>query len=234
MTTREMHYDFKRKFNKVDSQKNRNFLVPEIDLLLNEAAELFVKRVATPKIQNGLGFESSQRIIEDIRTIVVPGSWLTVTNNLIALPSDYLYFVRGRVKLSKNNCKSQEGVLYIREHRDLFEESSFYNGNFEWREVNGVYNNQGIQSFTDGTFTIDEAKITYIRKMVYFHNAQDFGTGSYNNLATGAALTGTVQCELPEHVHREIVDIAVMLAASEVQTSDLQVKIGKLGLNQIV
>jgi len=30
------------------------------------------------------------------------------------------------------------------------------------------------------------------------------------------------------------VDIAVMLAASEVQTSDLQSKIGKLGFNQIV
>ena len=26
MTTREMHYDFKRKFNKIDSQKNRNLL----------------------------------------------------------------------------------------------------------------------------------------------------------------------------------------------------------------
>ncbi len=233
MTTREMHYDFKKKFNKIDSQKNKGLLVPEIDWLLNEAVELFVKRVAEPKVDNGLGFEMSQRIVEDIKTIVVGGSWLPVTNNIIILPSDYLYFVRCRVKLSKGTCKGQEAVLYIREHNDLFEESEFYNSSFEWREVNGVYESQGIQSYTDGTFTIDEAKLSYIRKMAYIHNAQDFMSGSYNH-PSGVTLTGTVNCDLPGHTHREIVDIAVMLAASEVQTSDLQSKISKLGFNQIV
>ena len=233
MTTREMHYDFKQKFNKIDSQKNKGLVVPEIDWLLNEAAELFVKRVAQPKVDNGLGFETSQRVIEDIKSIVVGGVWTPVTNNVIALPANYLYFVRCRVKLSKGNCKDQEGVLYIREHNDLFEESQFYNSSFEWREVNGFYESQGIQAFTDDTFTIDEAKLSYIRKMAYMHNAQDFGTGAYLH-PSGVTLTGTVNCDLPEHTHREIVDIAVMLAASEVQTSDLQGKIGKLGFNQIV
>jgi hypothetical protein len=233
MTTREMHYDFKKKFNKVDSQKNRNFLVPEIDWFLNEAAELFVKRVAQPKADNGLGFEMSQRLIEDIKTLVVGGTWTAVTNNVITLPSNYLYFVRCRVKLSKGICTGKEAVLYVREHNDLFEESQFYNSSFEWREINGLYETQGIQAFTDGTFTIDEAKLSYIRKMAYMHNAQDFGTGSYNH-PSGVTLTGTVNCDLPEHTHREVVDIAVMLAASEVQTSDLQGKIGKLGFNQIV
>jgi hypothetical protein len=233
MTTREMHYDFKQKFNKIDSQKNKGLLVPEIDWLLNEAAELFVKRVAIPKTDNGLGFEMSQRLIDDIKSIVIGGTWTPVVNNVIALPPNYLYFVRCRVKLSKGNCKGEEGVLYIREHNDLFEESQFYNASFEWREVNGIYESQGIQSFTDGTFTIDEAKLSYIRKMAYMHNAQDFGTGSYNH-PSGVTLTGTVNCDLPDHTHREIVDIAVMLAASEVQTSDLQVKASKLGFNQIV
>lgn len=233
MTTREMHYDFKKKFNKVDSQKNKNFLVPEIDWLLNEAAELFVKRVASPKTEDGLGFETTQRIIDDIRTVVVPGTWEPVVDNIIALPSDYNYYVRCRVKLSKGNCTGQEAPLYVREHRDLFEESTFYNGSFEWREVNGLFQSTGIQSFTDGTFTIDEAKLTYIRKMVYMHNAQDFGSGTYNH-PSGEVLTGSVNCELPEHTHREIVDIAVMLAASEVQTSDLPAKASKLSFNQIV
>ena len=233
MTTREMHYDFKQKFNKIDSQKNKGLLVPEIDWLLNEAAELFVKRVATPKFDNVLGFETSQRVTEDIKTIVVGGTWTPITNNVIPLPANYQYFVRCRVKLSKGNCKDQVGVLYIRQHNNLFEESTFYNGSFEWREVNGVYESQGIQSFTDGTFTIDEAKLSYIRKMAYMHNAQDFGAGSYNH-PSGVTLTGTVNCDLPDHTHREIVDIAVMLAASEVQTSDLQVKASKLGFNQIV
>jgi hypothetical protein len=233
MTTREMHYDFKRKFNKIDSQKNRNLLVPEIDWLLNEAAELFVKKVSNPKVNLGLGFETSQRTIDDIKSIVVHGTWIPFTNNIITLPSDYLYYVRGRVRMSKKNCTNKEGVLYIREHRDLFEENEFYKSSFEWREVNGLFTEQGIQVFTDDTFTINEAKLSYIRKWPYFHNAQDFNGGSYADL-DGVVLTGTVQCDLPEHVHREIVDIAVMLASSEVPTSDFQLKAGKLGFNQIV
>lgn len=233
MTVREMHYDFKKKFNKIDSQKNKNLLVPEIDWLLNEAAELFVKRVAQPKVNNGLGFETTPRIVEDIKSIVVGGTWTVVTNNVITLPANYLYFVRCRLKLSKNNCKNKEAVLYVREHSDLFEESEFYNSSFEWREINGFYESQGIQCFTDGTFIIEEAKLSYIRKMTYMHNAQDFGAGSYNH-PSGVTLTGAVNCDLPEHTHREIVDIAVMLAASEVQTSDLQVKSSKLGFNQII
>jgi hypothetical protein len=233
MTTREMHLDFKRKFNKIDSQKNRNILVPEIDLYLNEAAELFVKKVAQPKKSVGLGFEQTQRMTEDIKSIVVPGVWLPVTNNIITLPLNYLYYGRGRVRISKGTCLNQEAVLNVEEHRDLFEESSLYSSNFEWRTVNGVFSQEGINVFTDGTFTITEAKLTYIRKQNYFHNAQDFGAGSYNH-PSGVTLSGTVQCELPEHTHREIVDIAVMLAASEVQTSDLQVKASKLGFNQIV
>jgi len=233
MTTKEMHYDFKQKFNKIDSQKNKGLLVPEIDWLLNEAIELFIKRVAQPKVNNGLGFETTQRIVEDIKTLVVGGTWITVTNNIIALPTNYLYFVRGRLKLSKGVCKNKEAVLYLREHNDLFEESQFYNSSFEWREINGVYETEGIQCYTDSTFTINEAKLSYIRKPAYVHNAQDFGILGYAH-PSGVTLTGTVNCDLPEHTHREVVDIAVMLAASEVQTSDLQTKISKLGFNQIV
>ena len=70
MTISEMHYDFKKKLNKVDSEQNRNLLVPEIDWALNEAQELFIKMVAEPRQRSFLGFEKSQRTIDDIRTIV--------------------------------------------------------------------------------------------------------------------------------------------------------------------
>ena len=235
MVTREMHYDFKRKFNKIDSQKNRNLLVPEIDWYLNEAAELFVKKVAEPKTYNGLGFETSQRITDDIKTIVKHRQILTPDgNNIITLPPDYLYFIRGRVVMSKGNCTGKKGVLVIREHSDLFEEQPFYKSSFEWRTVNGLFTELGLELFTDDSFTIDSIELSYIRKMVFFHNAQDFNTGSYRHLGTQQLLTGTVQCELPEHTHREIVDIAVQLASSEVPTSDLQIKMSKLNYNQII
>jgi len=202
-------------------------------LYLNEAADLIVKKIAKPKVPGELEFESSQRTIDDIKSIVVPGVWTTVTNGIITLPPNYNYYVRGRVKISKKNCLNQEATLSIREHKDLFEGTAFYDSSFEWRDVNGLFNTNGIEVYTDGTFTVSSAKISYIKKMRYFHNAQDYASGAGYIHPSLGPLTGTVSCELPEHMHREVVDIAVMLAASEIQTSDLQAKLAKLGYNQL-
>ena len=63
MTISEMHYDFKKKLNKVDSEQNRNLLVPEIDWALNEAQELFIKMIVEPRQRSFIGFEKSQRTV---------------------------------------------------------------------------------------------------------------------------------------------------------------------------
>ena len=94
MNIREMHYDFKQKLNKIDSEQYRNLKVPEIDWKLNEAIDLFLKIVAQPKIKVNLGFEISSRITDDIRSLVVdtlslPLTVLDSTHYLAALPSNY-------------------------------------------------------------------------------------------------------------------------------------------------
>jgi hypothetical protein len=47
MTIKEMHYDFKKNSTRLIVKKN--ILVPEIDLYLNEAEEIFVKLIAEPR-----------------------------------------------------------------------------------------------------------------------------------------------------------------------------------------
>lgn len=233
MNIKEMHYDFKRKFNKVDSQQNRNFLVPEIDQYLNEAEDIFKKTIAQPRFRTKLGFESSQRNIDDIRSIVVTNCH-TVQNNLIyLLPANYQYYVRGRVTLKRVGCSNRIAPLRIKEHDDAFEEDIYSKSSFDWKRMNGLFNSDGIQLHTDGTFTINTVCVTYIRKTQFMHNAEAFRTGGYV-LPSGVALTGFSDCELPENTHREIVDIAVMLAAGEVQASDFQLKLNKLNLDQII
>ena len=227
MNAPEMHYDFKKKFNKIDSNNNRNLLVPEIDWTLNEAQDLYIKMVAEPRFGKLLGFESSQRAIDDIRTIVTSLEIVPI-DNIITLPENYLYYVRGRVEAEKGNCTITDGKLWIRQHDDEFEKSPFDRSSFEWKEINGVFNESGIRLFTDGTFTVTNTEITYIRKPLYIHNAQDFKNGEYNSLRD-ELLVGTQDCELPENTHSEIVDLAVLLARGEIQ-SDLQTKLMKLNL----
>ena len=55
MTIEEQHYDFKMKLNKIDSQQYRNLIIPQIDWLLNEAQELFVKMVSNPRVLLNMG-----------------------------------------------------------------------------------------------------------------------------------------------------------------------------------
>ena len=233
MNIKEMHYDFKRKFNKIDSQQNRNFLVPEIDQYLNEAEDIFKKTIAEPRFRTKLGFESSQRNTESLRTIVITTCQTDLSTLVYILPVDYQYFVRGRVELVRGTCPVRKAPIRIMEHDDEFEEDVFTKSSFDWKRINGLFNSDGLLLHTDGTFTIKNACVTYIRKTKFMHNAEDFRTGGYE-LPSGVALTGTENCELPEHTHRELVDIAVMLAAGEVQTSDFQLKLNKLNFNQII
>ena len=228
-----MHYDFKTKLNKIDSQQYRNLRIPEIDWKLNEAQELFVKMVAKPRLKNNLGFETSQRSIDDIRTIVVKDYCSPVIDNVATLPENYWHFVSGSSLMDKNNCVGFKGTIKIRQHDDEFENSPFDKSSFEWREVNAVFYEEGLKLFTDGTFSNREFCMNYIKKLSYIHNAEDFRGGSYR-LPSGILLSGITSCELPEQTHREIVDIAVALASGELQNPDYQNKLQKLNLNNLL
>ena len=237
MTTREMHYDIKFKLNKIDSEQYRNFKVPELDWAINEAYEIFVKTIAEPRVKNHLGFETSQRTIDDIRTIVVNDKTLVPTKIdnrtfYVELPEDYMFYVSSRGSISKKSCSNREAKVTVRQHDDRFETSPFDDSSFEWKEINIRFYDRGIKIFSDGTFDIDSLKIDYIRKHAYIHNAQDFlPTGSYK-LPSGTLLTGSQDCELPTQTHREIVDIAVLILTNNLELPSYQLKQAKVNLNQ--
>jgi len=235
MTIKEMHYDFKVKFNKIDSQQRRNLLVPEIDWLLNEATAVFIGIIAFPRKKTHLGFEKNSHWgFEDIYTIVEEGTWTNVTNNVIPIPAEYMHYAKGRVKMTSTKCPTPvEGNLLVFKHEDLVEDNTLYNTSYNWREAVALFNSKGIEILPEPETTVTQVKLGYIKKPRYIHNAQDFNASGYK-LPSGVTLTGTVDSELPAHVHREIVDIAVMLAANNIQVSDLQAKIGKIGFDQII
>ena len=215
MTIEQMHYDFKVKINRIDTTRNRDFYIPEIDWMLNEAQELFVKMVAFPRRYTGLGFEVNQRTTDDIKPLVV-FRYVLIPNsdNEVVLPEDYWHYLRGEVIMSKGKCNEVEGRIYVRQHDDEFEKSPFDKSSFEWREVNATFYDNRMKLY-NRDFTVDRVLLTYLRRPVYMHFAQGFGSGSYT-LPDGTILTGKQDCELPEHTHREIVDIAVMLATRNI------------------
>ena len=234
MTAREMHYDFKQKLNKIDSQKYRNLRVPEIDWKLNEACELFIKIIAEPRLASQLGLEINQRTIDDIRTVVVnqkpvDGIIPTVfdTSSFIAaLPEDYMFYVNSKVLATKSNCVDVKLSTRPVQHDDEAELSPFDRSSFEWRISNIRFISEGLRIFTDGTYNINKIMYEYIKLPRLIHNAQDFENGTYK--LNGISLTGSQSCELPVQTHREVVDLAVFITAGDLELPSYQIKQNKL------
>lgn len=239
MDIRSVHYDFKKKLNKIDSQQNKNLRVPEIDWVLNEAYEIYVKSIAEPRVYNHLGFEVNQRTIDDLRTIVVnnqsifPQSGELLPEYTAQLPDNYWFLLSAYVVITKPNCGTKRVRATLIQHDDKNESNNFYSPSFEWEHVNIRFYDGGIKVFTDETFTVNSIELNYIRKIAYVHNAQDFLPSGTYNLPDGTVLTGSQDFELPEHTHREIVDIAVLITSGELSLPDYQIKQAKLNLNQI-
>ena len=234
MTIEDMHLDFLRKLNKVTSNQNRSFLIPETDLILNEAQTLYVKRIAEPRMINPItGFERSQRNRDDIRTLVIGNYSCNITDNIVEIPEDYMFYVKAKVIMSNEHCSKVKGNFFLHQHDDMFEDSPFNNSSFEWREVTGTFIKEGIELYPEG-FTVDEFLLTYIKKPVYMHYADGFRNGSYYLPDGVTLLSGKQDCELPEHTHSEIVDLAVLLTVGDIASPEFQLKMAKLKFNDII
>jgi len=189
MNIQEMHYDFKIKLNKLDSEQYRNLLVPEIDWLLNSATELFIKMINNPRYNPIPGFEKTRRDTEDLKNIVVNSFEIIgerdenlIQQYIFTLPEDYLYYVSAKVQMDNPNCGLRIANLKIRQHEDEFIFSIFDKSSYEWKIVNGVFDENGIRCFVDDSFHLRALLLTYIRQYPYMHNANAFYNNTYTDL----------------------------------------------------
>ena len=241
MDIRDMHMDFKMKYNKLDSNGEENLSVPEIDWLLNEAMLIYINTIAEPYTTKH-GFEVNQRSIDAISPIVVRTN-LQVSNkqksgnytlNYFNTPLDYFHFIKAICYITKSGCKEDnEAVVLLQQHDDMYRTNSFYDSSFEWREVVANFENSGLVLYSSD-FDISYVEMVYIKKPNYIHNAEDFNPSIGYELPSGVLLTGRQHCIFSDDVCKDIVDIAVLLAAQNtglVQQSNLMQN--KLKLKQI-
>lgn len=230
MTSVEMHIEFRVKFNKVNSNKNKSFLPQEIDLFLNDQLDEFVETRATPKGNyKGEGFEDTQKRLDDIRTVIKEGTTDTTDvdynsktpltlgvfkyGKKITLPSDYRKLVSDYSDCS-NSCHNSfmsPNRLFANDRKLQQALKDSFHTSHPDSPVSQIVNNE-LRVY-ENNFTVTNIYITYVYsypKIVY----------------------ESVSCVLPAHTHREIVDMAVAKVSSVINTGNYEKYLNEISKNE--
>lgn len=232
MTVNELHYQFKLNMDRVDSLSKPDFNRAEIDYFLNEAQLVFLKQRASGLSNSKRkGFESTQKRIDDLSTLVVkfpiqsPITPIPHGGDLFEVPLStnlarkYYALISARVKVeSSQDCFHTVPLKYT-QHDDLSEalRDPFNSPSLEAIPYTIGRSSSSIDSsiyfYASPTLIPVEVYVEYIA----YPSRISIGGYTYLDGISYPAATS----ELPPHTHTELVDIAAQLAALTIEDSNL-------------
>src|ERR1700751_242204 len=192
--------------DKLDSLNYPNFLEEEIDLLLNQAQDRFVKQRYSRNNIKRESFEETQKRTEDLKNIT-RNALITPTPNapdnidpnavFVTLPSDHLFIIQERADIVYADCTNTAIVETVEvkpiQHsefskliRDPFRKPSK-------TKVLRLMENGRVELVSDGS-QITNYRLRYIKQPV------------------AISLTGNITSDLSPYTHQEIVNLAIQIA----------------------
>lgn len=213
MTITQMQQEFKLRYDKLDALLLPNILPTEIDLLLNQAQDRFVKQRYGKTNAKKESFEETQKRLDDLksltRNVVITPLAYSVDNidtnaRFFVLPIDYWFIIQERVDVTYLGCDgiSITELVEVRpiEHNEFSKviKDPFKKPNTS--KVLRLMENGNVELIFASTVTLNSYRLRYIKEPIRM------------SLAT------SVNCELSPHTHTEIVDIAVSIALEYVES----------------
>lgn len=240
MDIQSLHYEFKLKMNRVDTQVDMDFNPLEIDWFLNKAQLTFIKQrfneLSNPKNK---GFENTTPRIHNLSTLVVKyplQPYIIPTSLDGVLEVDFstleyplLYLVNAYTNVLSNNCTNRVSLRFT-QHDDI--NSTFldpFNGpSLEFIPFNmGQSSTGNAQSMYiyPGSLDVKKVALEYIRTPALV---------SLGNYILLDGITYPPQTlELPEHTHTEVVDLACQIAALSSQSPEyIQLRSQSIVINE--
>lgn len=224
MTLLEMHQSFRFGLDKLDSLNYPNFLSEEIDLILNQAQERFIKQRYGVNNIKRQSFEETQKRTDDLRKllrdiVVVPNThtFTNISENavFIDLPSDYWFIIQERVAMSCDICN--DTTLYI----TVNEETTSVKG--KYAEVRPIQHVEFDKIINDAFKAPDYDKVL---RLMYNDKIELISSSKciiqayqlrYIKQPNKLDITTSFNCELAEHTHQEIVDEAIKIALEGIE-----------------
>jgi hypothetical protein len=222
MTVVEQHYDFQIKIDKVHSFSKENFTRAEIDWLLNEAQTVFIKQRYGLNNTKRNGFETSQKRIDDLKSLHIkfplqpglnplPHSDGIYEVDLSDLVYEYMFLTRATAEVVKPACVERATLKQIQNDdlsevlNDPFNKPDDFSLPFNFgRASDGI--SDSIYIYTDGQ-SLGNVYLEYIKEPARIN----YGGYEYIDGVTYPPQ----DCELsfPE----EIVDLAVSIASGIIE-----------------
>lgn len=220
MNISEMHIAFKFRLDKLDSLNYPEFEPEEIDLLLNQAQDRFVKQRYGINNIKRQSFEESQKRTDDLRNIV---KRITLTPNastsdnkpngvFVTLPStvgqEMWFAVNEEANITFTDCndsETQRRVSVRPIQHDDYNKIIYdpFDKPYEY-EILRLASDTYYELISADNTTINSYYLTYIKKPVRV----DY--------------TNNIDCELSDHTHDEIVDEAVRIALEAIEAKRQQ------------
>lgn len=243
MDANEMSYEFDVLFDKIASFSSPGYTAKEKSVFLTKAEEILCNRYQSAEFA-----EKRRRDLANMtRTVLIqtPSSTQDVSKpNAVRydLPADLMYIESEFVtvtstkacfdnsKLARNQIpvipkREDEYVIQIRNpHKKPLLEGSTYDCVWRLDFYDNTAANGGtgrVDLITDGTFDVVAYRVTYFKKPA----------GIVPVIPGDTSTTTQVDSELNFTAHREIVDIAIRIAAGVTNPQDYQIKLNEEKIN---
>lgn len=229
MTIQEIHRNFKFGMDKLDNLNYPNFLSEEIDLLLNQAQDRFVKQRYGNTNVKRTSFEETEKRTEDLREIIQTSRLTGFTANsesivynsaMCQIPNGHWFTIWDRAIINCPTCNTtvKRGIGIIGQNGS----DNLITGQYvEIRPVTHLEFEKVIRDPFKGPDNSKILKLMYKDQieLVLPNNctlvSYEF---RYIREPVRMSLSGNITCELSEHTHEEIISMAIQIALEGIES----------------
>lgn len=212
-----MHYEFKLRFNSIDSQIKKDFRSNEIDAFLNNSITEFCLQLFDLKQEYISGFENNTKMIEAFSTLSYQFPLQPiVTPTLLeedVYKVEYAQLEETPWFITKVEANTTKGSYPTKKIECKYKTLDTLNDRFalpsyEWKRcpfrISASATGKSIYLYTESDFIITGVYVAYVKKPnVVFYGGYNHINGDYTTL------TSPVDCNIDEKFHSEIINIAV-------------------------
>lgn len=216
MTVQEFHNNFNIEIDKTLDFELPYMLPEKVDYWLNKAQERFVKSRAFGNNYFKTGFEQSEKRMDDLRTILVQSSPISPSNSgnifISNLPDDYMYLMRHQCHTTYSECTTPmlvPGIQCTQDEMNILLRDPFWSP-IPYDPLFYIMGDSIVYE-TEGDFDVVDTIVIYLRKFAKIQ----YGTQYVDP-------TSDVDCELAEHTHQEILDMAVEMVLENIESQRYQ------------